>query len=97
MKIAINTSFGGFSLSRHAEFLLKNMGMSTDRHDIKRDDPRLIEIIEKLGDEASLTGDIKVIEIPDDVKDWYIEEYDGIEWVAEGRKWTGRNEERSSG
>jgi hypothetical protein len=32
-------------------------------------------------------GDIKIIEIPDDVKDWYIADYDGVEWVAESRTW----------
>jgi hypothetical protein len=28
-------------------------------------------------------------EIPDDVTDWRIEEYDGWEHIAEGRKWYG--------
>jgi len=27
-------------------------------------------------------AELKVVEIPDDA-DWYIEEYDGSEWVAE--------------
>jgi len=34
-----------------------------------------------------MCGSVKIVEIPDDVKDWYIGDYDGVEWVAEGRKW----------
>ena len=53
-----------------------------------RDDPRLIEVIERLGKDASAPySDIKVVEIPDDVKDWYIHKYDGLEWICEGRTW----------
>jgi len=43
----------------------------------------LIQTIETLGDDASGSlSSLKVVEIPDDVK-WQIQEYDGIEWVAE--------------
>ena len=58
-----------------------------DIDEIQRDDPLLIEIIEKLGKKGSIFQSIEIIEIPDDVKDWYIEDYDGVEWVAEGRTW----------
>jgi hypothetical protein len=49
----------------------------------------LIAIIEEMGESAnSRYADIKIVEVPDDVK-WYIEEYDGIEWVAEvHRTWS---------
>lgn len=50
---------------------------------LPRIDPDLIAVIEELGEEAD--GDhakIKIVEIPDDIE-WYIEEYDGLEWVAE--------------
>ena len=53
------------------------------RYDIKRNDPALVATVRQLGSEAS--GDyatLKVVEVPTDV-DWYIEEYDGKEWVAE--------------
>ena len=54
-----------------------------------RADDDLIEVIERLGDEAN--GDhakLKIVEIPDDV-DWQIEEYDGAEWIAEThRTWS---------
>jgi hypothetical protein len=55
----------------------------TDR-DLARDDPYLVAVVEELGSEAA-SGDhaeLKVVVIPADV-DWYIEEYDGAEWVAE--------------
>lgn len=50
---------------------------------IARDDPVLVAMVEEgdqnwVGQHASL----KVVTIPDDVT-WQIEEYDGMEWVAE--------------
>lgn len=51
--------------------------------DIPRDDPHLVETVEALGDAAGgRFASLKVVEIPDDVV-WEIEEYDGLEWVAE--------------
>lgn len=44
-----------------------------------REDPVLIEVVEELGEKASgRLGNLKVIEIPDDL-DYVIDEYDGIE------------------
>jgi hypothetical protein len=52
-------------------------------HDIPRDDPDLVAVVEELGNEASdKYADLRVVEIPDDVS-WNIEEYDGKEWVSE--------------
>jgi hypothetical protein len=43
----------------------------------------LVEVVEKLGDEASdYDSGLKIVEIPDDVE-YTIEDYDGAEWVAE--------------
>ena len=87
-RIAINKCFGGFGLSDEALDLYKaKTGMKKDDEvyvwDIKRDDPDLIEIIEELGPMAyGASAELKIVEIPDDVK-WGIEEYDGIEWVSE--------------
>lgn len=51
--------------------------------DIERDDPLLIQTIIELGEDAGNWACVPiVIEIPDDVE-WEIEEYDGLEWVAE--------------
>jgi hypothetical protein len=87
IKVVINRDFGGFGLSDDAEALYKERKAITDPdwwyRDILRDDPVLVQIVEEMGSNAN--GDyaeLKVVEIPDDV-DWYIEEYDGSEWVAE--------------
>lgn len=48
-----------------------------------RNDSDLISVIEEFGDEAhGWASSLRVVEIPDDVE-WQIEEYDGLEWVAE--------------
>lgn len=48
-----------------------------------RSDPDLVNVVEKFGEEANSTfADLKVVEIPDDVE-WTIEEYDGVEHIAE--------------
>lgn len=50
---------------------------------IPRDDPALLALFEKMGqDAASPMAHFQLVEIPDDVE-WQIEEYDGAEWVAE--------------
>jgi len=51
--------------------------------DLDRNDPVLIQCVETLGDHANgYYSDIKIVEVPNDV-DWYIDDYDGSEWVAE--------------
>ena len=51
--------------------------------DLARNDPVLIQCIETLGDHANGPySDIKIVEVPNDV-DWYVDDYDGSEWVAE--------------
>lgn len=54
--------------------------------DILRNDPALVQVVEALGEAAA--GDysnLQVVEIPDDVL-WHIEEYDGMEQVAENHR-----------
>ena len=89
MKIVIQARYGEFSLSRKAINELAKRGVAVDEfgNGIERHDPRLVEVVEMLGDDADDDGDIKVVEIPDDVKDWYITDYDGKETVREGRYW----------
>ena len=51
--------------------------------DIPRDDPQLVEIVMKLGKEASGScAQLEVVEIPDGIE-WEVEEYDGSEHIAE--------------
>lgn len=61
-------------------------------HDIARNDPFLVQVVEELGEKAyGKHATLKVIEIPDDVQ-WHIEEYDGNEHVAENhRTWYGED------
>jgi hypothetical protein len=54
-----------------------------DDREIPRNDPTLVEVVEKLGDAAyGFAANLKIVEIPEDV-DWYVEENDGLEWVSE--------------
>ena len=67
----------------------------TDQHwwsdrDIPRDDPVLVRVVRELGGDAAggAAADLKIVAIPADV-DWTIEDYDGMEWVAERhRTWS---------
>ena len=87
MKIAINRCFGSFSLSKEAyEFLgieWDGYGYAYHDHD-KRDDAKLIECIETIGEEKASgeCAQIIVVEIPDDVE-YFIDNYDGIETIHE--------------
>ena len=54
--------------------------------DIPRDDPDLIKVIEKLGKKANNRfSDLKIVEIPDGTE-YIIDEYDGLEHIAEKHK-----------
>ena len=101
MKVVINRCFGGFGLSIDA---WKRLDEATNNRSIVgqdeegchycpriRADPALVQIVEEMGEAAGGPhAELKVIEIPDDVK-WYIEEYErqllklqyGIEHIAE--------------
>lgn len=83
-KIVINNCHGGFSLSGKARQL---MGWGDEVYDhegkVSRDDLRLVHVVEELGDDSwGNAAELVIVEIPDDVE-WIIQEYDGVEWVAE--------------
>lgn len=64
----------------------KTIGMASP----SRTDPVLIRAIEELGTVVSsgLCAELAIIEIPESIN-WEIEEYDGMEWVAEvHRTWS---------
>lgn len=84
-KIVINNDFGGFSLSQKALDLYNELSKVKCNYsgDIPRDDINLVKVIKTLGEEVNGEhADLKVVEIPEDVK-WFISEYDGNEHVAE--------------
>jgi len=54
--------------------------------DMARDDTILVKVVEELGEKANGEyAKLKIVEVPNDVT-WHIEEYDGIEWVAEDHR-----------
>jgi hypothetical protein len=67
--------------SGNDDYYLSDHSMTEDRADLD-----LIAVIEEMGDKAnSFAADIRIVEIPDDVK-WHIHEYDGLEHVAEDHR-----------
>jgi hypothetical protein len=88
MKVVINDCYGGFGLSKKA---LDMLGLKSDSiFDRDRANPKLVEVVEKLGEEANgFCASLRVIEIPDDVKEWYIDEYDGVETIHEKHRYWG--------
>jgi len=59
-----------------------NNGYFYDK-DVERDDIDLIAIVEQLKEKSwGRFAKLEIVEIPDDVN-WQIEEYDGLEWIAE--------------
>ena len=86
-KIVINTCHGGFGLSTEAENKYRELAGITDpifySRSIPRDDEHLIAVVELMGTDAdNRFSELKIVDVPDDVN-WYVEEYDGKEWVAE--------------
>jgi hypothetical protein len=62
---------------------------SLSNREMDRNDPDLIAVVTELGRRADGScASLKIVEVPDSVE-WGIEEYDGIEWVAEKhRTWS---------
>ena len=93
MKVVINRCFGGFGLSDEAmQLYAAKKGIKLEGFydwDISRNDPVLVEVVEHLGEAANdWAAKLKVVEIPEGV-DWYIDDYDGIEQIAERhRTWS---------
>lgn len=92
--VVINTRYGGFGLSDLAVAKYKLLAGIEDTldwsmYDIARDDPYLVSVVQELGEDANgIFANLKIVEVPADV-DWYVDEYDGREWVAEKhRTWS---------
>jgi hypothetical protein len=92
-KVVINRCYGGFGLSDAAMTEYKLRAGVTDEnwwvYDIARDDEHLVTIVEEMGQDVNNKfSKLHIVEIPDDVL-WEIDEYDGMEWVAEQhRTWS---------
>lgn len=79
VKVVLNRCYGGFSLSQKA---MRMLGIQGD-WEIERDDPRLVQLVEELGqDVAGTFAHLVVGEAlihPD--FDWTIFDYDGMERI----------------
>ena len=61
-------------------------GLESFVSDIRRDDPQLVAVVEEMGEKASAPlAKLRVVEIPDGV-DGYVDEYDGMETIAEAHR-----------
>lgn len=93
MKVVINDCYGGFGLSEKARKLYKQLSGNTDEcfyeYHLDRKDPNLVKVVEILGREADgKHAELKIVDIPDGIQ-YTIEEYDGIEHIAEKhRTWS---------
>ena len=88
-KVVINNCFGGFDLSTEAlDYLEDKFGLQVirDRYgsyledNLERHDPRLVEVVEVLGEKASASCSRLVIEEVSSPM-YRIEEYDGRESI----------------
>lgn len=87
----VDLHFLGDESGWHTMFSTKDCGPTAtsqelewfDTYNIERDDSDLIAVIEQLGESANgRSACLKIVEIPDDVQ-WRIEDYDGLEHIAE--------------
>lgn len=79
MKLVINTCFGGFSIP---DEFCKELGLKNSYSFITRDDERLINLIERNGGVIEgFCSRLRVVELSDEVTDYEIVEYDGLERI----------------
>lgn len=84
MKFVLNKCYGGFRLSEKARDELKSKLNSEEFFDweLARNNEALVEVVEKLGSEASSSlSKLVVVTIPDENTDYKIDDYDGIETI----------------
>lgn len=74
MKLVLNKDYGGYGFGVAKEFK-EMVGKYAD----ERNAPMLVEFVETHPEDC---GDLKVVEMPDEVTDWEIDEYDGWETLT---------------
>ena len=85
MKVIINVCFGGFGVKEEIE---KKLGLDAMTEDEIRYNSELIALIESGEDVSGYCAKLKVVELPNDCTDYYIDEYDGNEsiiYVVDGK------------
>ena len=80
MKMIINDCYGGFGIRMDILEKLKLTAYS-EGDDVIRSNPQLIKMIEAGEDISDSYAKLKVVEIPDESTDWYLDENDGWESV----------------
>ena len=69
--------------ARHGQRIKLASGNNFYDREIQRDDPILVAVVKEMGEEANGSfANLRVVKIPGNVA-WVIDEYDGLEWVAE--------------
>lgn len=84
MKLIINACYGGFSVSKE---WADRLGTYTHDDDL-RYNAELISAIEAGENVNGTCASLKVVELPDNCTDHYINEYDGVEdviYVVDGK------------
>ena len=79
MKMIINDCFGGFGVRQE---VLDELELNDFSEEELRTAARLIEEIENGKDVSDDYAELKVVEIPDESTDYYLDEYDGLESVT---------------
>lgn len=88
MVFVLNKCYGGFSLS---PFAVKRLGVDSAYADLDSlQIDALAALIAEYGSEkcSGSFAKLKVVEVPDTVTDWIVQEYDGIEvliYVLDGK------------
>ena len=76
MTFILNKCYGGWSIS---DFAMEQLGLDSNYPDMDEvDEKKLAELIKEYGSEkcSGHSAKLKVIEIPDNVTDWDIEDYE---------------------
>jgi len=85
MKMIINDCYGGFGVRQE---VLDELELNDFSEEELRTAARLIEEIENGKDVSDDYAELKVVEIPDESTDYYLDEYDGLEsviYVVDGK------------
>ena len=82
MTFILNKCYGGWSIS---DFAKEQLGLDSNYPSMDEvNTKKLAELINKYGSEkcSGCYALLKVVEIPDNITDWDVIEYDGIERIA---------------
>lgn len=82
MTFILNKCYGGWSIS---DFAMEQLGLDSNYPDMDEvNEKKLADLINQYGTEkcSGHSARLKVVEIPDNITDFEIDEYDGIERIT---------------